>query len=141
MCSVLNVHRSGFYACLNEPESPRAIENKQLTKEIKEAFIESGGVYGSPRIAAQLKRTGTHVGENRVARLMKLAQLKANLGYKRRYFKSSVPSTISDNHVQHQFVVAEPDNTWVTDITYIKTYEGWLYLAVVVDLFSRRVIG
>ena len=141
MCSVLNGHRSGFYAWLNEPESPRAIENKQLTKEIKEAFIESGGVYGSPRITAQLKRNGTHVGENRVARLMKLAKLKANLGYERRYFKSSVPSVISENHVQQQFVVAEPDNTWVTDITYIKTYEGWLYLAIVVDLFSRKVIG
>lgn len=141
MCSVLNVHRSGFYAWLNEPESPRAIENKQLTKEIKEAFVESGGVYGSPRITAQLKRNGTHVGENRVARLMRLAKLKANLGYKRRYFKPSAPSVISENHVQQQFVVAEPDNTWVTDITYIKTYEGWLYLAVVVDLFSRKVIG
>lgn len=141
MCSVLNVHRSGFYAWLNEPESPRALENKQLTKEIKEVFIESGGVYGSPRITAQLKRNGTHVGENRVARLMRLAKFKANLGYKRRYFKSSAPSVIAENHVQQQFVVAEPNNTWVTDITYIKTYEGWLYLAVVVDLFSRKVIG
>ncbi|KZN68184.1 transposase [Pseudoalteromonas luteoviolacea CPMOR-1] len=141
MCSVLNVHRSGFYAWLNEPESIRAIENKQLTKEIKEAFIESGGVYGSSRITAQLRRNGTRVGENRVARLMQQAKLKANLGYKRRYFKSSMPSVISDNHVQQQFVVAEPDTTWVTDITYIKTYEGWLYLAVVVDLFSRKVIG
>ena len=72
---------------------------------------------------------------------MRLAKLKANLGYKRRYFKSSIPSVISDNHVQQQFVVAEPDNTWARDITYIKTYEGWLYLAVVVDLFSRKVIG
>ena len=80
-------------------------------------------------------------GENRVARLMRLAKLKANLGYKRRYFKPSAPPVISENHVQQQFVVAEPDNTWVTDITYIKTYEGWLYLAVVVDLFSRKVIG
>lgn len=71
MCSVLNVHRSGFYAWLNEPESPRALENKQLTKKIKPAYIESGGVYGSPRITAQLKRNGTHVGENRVARLMR----------------------------------------------------------------------
>lgn len=141
MCSVLNVHRSGFYAWLNEPESPRVIENQQLLREIKEAFIESGGVYGSPRITSQLKRNGTHVGENRVARLMRVAKLKANLGYKRRYFKSTVPPTISNNFVQQQFVVAEPDHTWVTDITYIKTYEGWLYLAVVVDLFSRKVIG
>lgn len=141
MCSVLNVHRSGFYAWLSEPESPRAIENKQLTKEIKEAYVESGGVYGSPRITAQLRRNGICVSENRIARLMRAAKLKASIGYKRRYFKSSKPSTVSDNHVQQQFVVSEPDHTWVTDITYIKTYEGWLYLAVVVDLFSRKVVG
>ncbi|WP_152960875.1 IS3 family transposase, partial [Pseudoalteromonas sp. P1-9] len=70
------------------------------------------GVYGSPRITAQLRRNGTRVGENRVARLMKQAKLKANLGYKRRYFKSSTASVISDNHVKQQFVVAEPDTTW-----------------------------
>lgn len=111
MCSVLNVHRSRFYVWLNEPESPIVFENKQLTKEITEAFIESGGVYGSPRITAQPKRNCTHVDENRVARLIRLAKLKAKLGYKRRYFRSSAPSVVYDNHVQQQFVVAKPDNT------------------------------
>ncbi len=141
MCHALNVHRSGFYAWLKQPESPRAIENQALVKQIKSAYIESGGVYGSPRITARLNRDGVKVSENRVARLMQNAKLKARIGYKRRYFKSSVPSAISDNHVQQQFVVAQPDHTWVTDITYIKTYEGWLYLAVVVDLFSRKIVG
>ena len=81
------------------------------------------------------------MGENRVAKLMKQAKLKANIGYKRRYFKSSTPHIAVDNHLQQQFVVCEPDTAWVSDITYIKTYEGWLYLAVVLDLFSRKVIG
>lgn len=89
---------------------PRAIENKQLNKEIKDAFIESGDVYGNPGITAQLKRNKTHVGESLVALLMRLANLKANLGYKLCYFKSSAPSVISENHVQQQFVVAKPYN-------------------------------
>jgi len=141
MCGVLNVHRSGFYAWLNQPESSRAKDNKRLLEQIKSSYIESGGVYGSPRITHDLRRQGVSCGENRVAKLMKEAKLKANIGYKRRYFKSAVPSVFSDNHLQQQFVVCEPDIAWVSDITYIKTYEGWLYLAVVLDLFSRRVIG
>jgi putative transposase len=141
MCSVLNIHRSGFYAWLTQPESNRSQQNKVLTEQIKLAFIESGGVYGSPRITVQLNRQGITVSENRVAKLMQAAKLKARIGYKRRYFKSSVPALISDNHVKQQFAVNQPDHTWVTDITYIKTNEGWLYLAVVVDLFSRKIIG
>ncbi len=141
MCAVLNVHRSGFYAWLKQPQSQRNQANQQLTAQIREAYVESGGVYGSPRITAQLNRQGIYVSENRVARLMRAAKLKARIGYKRRYFASNVPAIVSGNHVQQQFVVSEPDHTWVTDITYIKTYEGWLYLAVVVDLFSRKVVG
>jgi putative transposase len=72
---------------------------------------------------------------------MNQAKLTANIGYKRRHFKSSMPHVAADNHLQQQFVVCDPDTTWVGDITYIKTYEGWLYLAVVLDLFSRKVIG
>lgn len=98
-------------------------------------------VYSSPRITHELRYSGETCGENRVAKLMKQAKLRANIGYKRRYFKSAIPSVIADNHLQQQFVVCEPDEAWVADITYIKTYEGWLYLAVVVDLFSRKVIG
>jgi putative transposase len=90
-----------------------------LLEQIKSAFIESGGVYGSPRITAQLNRQGIKVSANRVAKLMQAAKLKARIGYKQRYFKSSVPALISDNHVQQQFVVSKPDHTWVTDLTYI----------------------
>lgn len=141
MCKVLRVHRSGFYAWLHQPESAQAKANSALLPVIKSIYVESGGVYGSPRVTAQLRRQGYKVGENRVAKLMQQAKLKAQIGYKRRYFKSPVPSTISDNHLQQQFTVCEPDAAWVADITYIKSYEGWLYLAVVVDLFSRKVIG
>jgi len=115
---VLKVNRSGFYAWRKTPDSKRAIENKILTKQIKSTYVESGGVYGSPRISAQLNKSGVKVSENRVARLMKAAKLKANIGYKRRYFKSSTPSVVADNHVEQQFLVMQPDHTWVTDITY-----------------------
>lgn len=141
MCQVMQIHPSGFYAWLKRPNSPRELDNQRLMILIQAAFVQSGGVYGSPRIAHELKRQGEICGENRVAKLMARAKLKANIGYKRRYFKSSVPSVIADNHLQQQFVVSEPDTAWVADITYIKTYEGWLYLAVVLDLFSRKVIG
>jgi len=141
MCQALNVHRSGFYAWLKQPLSNRELENQRLLERIKASYVESGGVYGSPRIIHELRRQGESCSENRVARLMKQAKLKANIGYKRRYFKSSVPALIADNHLQQQFVVCEPDTAWVADITYIKTYEGWLYLAVVLDLFSRKIIG
>lgn len=141
MCRVLSVHPSGFYAWLKQPLSPREEANQQLSKRIHAAFIQSGGVYGSPRITHELRRQGERCSENRVARLMRVAKLKAQIGYKRRYFKSTMPSVIAHNHLQQQFDVCEPDNAWVADITYIKTYEGWLYLAVVIDLFSRKVIG
>ena len=141
MCRVLNVHRSGFYAWLKEPQSKAEKANLRLLKQIQASYVQSGGVYGSPRITHELRRLGETCGENRVAKLMKQANLKANIGYKRRYFKSSTPHIAADNHLQQQFVVCEPDTAWVSDITYIKTNEGWLYLAVVLDLFSRKVIG
>tara|TARA_R110000868_G_scaffold66017_1_gene197091 strand:+ start:437 stop:1249 length:813 start_codon:yes stop_codon:yes gene_type:complete len=141
MCRVLNVHRSGFYAWLKQSTSKTEQENVRLLECIKASYVQSGGVYGSPRITHELKRQGELCSENRIAKLMKQAKLKANIGYKRRYFKSTTPSVTADNHLQQQFVVCEPDKAWVADITYIKTYEGWLYLAVVLDLFSRKVIG
>jgi putative transposase len=141
MCQVLNVHRSGFYAWLKQPMSKTEQDNARLLDRIKASYVQSGGVYGSPRITHELKLQGEPCSENRIAKLMKQAKLKANIGYKRRYFKSSTPSVAADNHLQQQFVVCEPDKAWVADITYIKTYEGWLYLAVVLDLFSRKVIG
>jgi len=141
MCKVLNVHRSGFYAWLKQPQSKAEKDDLRLLEQIKASYVQSGGVYGSPRITHELRSSGETCGENRVAKLMKQAKLRANIGYKRRHFKSAIPSVIADNHLKQQFVVCEPDEAWVADISYIKTYEGWLYLAVVVDLFSRKMIG
>lgn len=137
MCRILNVHRSAFYAWLNQPLSKTAQENERLFERIKASYEQSGGFYGRPRITHELKRQGETCGENRVAK----AKLKGNIGYKRCYFKSSTPHIAAENHLQQQFVVCEPYTAWVGDITYIKTYEGWLYLDVVLDLFSRKVIG
>lgn len=141
MCRVLKVHRSGFYAWLHRPLSNRAKEDQRLTNQIQESWLGSGFVYGSPRIHQDLKEMGESCSVHRVARLMRIAKIKAQRGYKRRYVKSGAPSYVAPNQLKQCFTVDRPDATWVTDITYIRTYEGWFYLAVVVDLFSRKVVG
>lgn len=141
LCRVMSVHRSGFYAWLKEPESSRAIENRRLTQLIRHFHAESDGVYGSPRIFKDLRETGEQCGENRVARLMRESGIRAVRGYKKRLYRYSKPSEIYPNRLEQQFEVDQPDQAWVTDITQIRTLEGWLYLAVVIDLYSRMVIG
>ena len=141
MCRVLDVHRSGFYAWLLEPLSARAVENQALTAQIKEFYDQSMGIYGSPRIFCDLREAGVQCSENRVARLMRMAQIKSVRGYKRPRYKVGRPSQVSPNQLQRQFQQDAADQVWVTDITYIRTYEGWLYLAVVLDLHSRAVVG
>ena len=141
MCRVLKVHRSGFYAWLKTPVSPRAIENESLIKKVRYFYDLSNGIYGSPRIYTDLREAGINCSENRVARLMKVAQLRSVRGYKRPRYKMGRPSSVAPNQLQRQFTYDQPDQAWVTDITYIRTYEGWLYLAVVIDLYSRAVVG
>ena len=141
MCTVLRVHHSGYYQWLKQPESNRARENKRLTALIKESWLESGGIYGSPRIHVDLREAGETCSENRVARLMNLAGLKAIRGYKAPRYRAGKPSVPAKNQLQREFTYDQPNKAWVTDITYIRTYEGFLYLAVVLDLYSRRVIG
>ena len=141
MCRVLKVHRSGFYAWLLEPLSPRAKANEALTVKIKEFYDQSMGIYGSPRIFCDLKEAGVACSENRVARLMRAAQIKSVRGYKRPRYKVGKPALVAPNQLQRQFQHDEPDHAWVTDITYIRTHEGWLYLAAVLDLNSRAVVG
>mgnify|MGYP000467474942 CR=1 FL=1 len=99
------------------------------------------GIYGSPRIFCYLRQAGVACSENRVARLMRMAQIKSVRGYKRPRYKVGRPSQVSPNQLQRQFQQDAADQVWVTDITYIRTYEGWLYLAVVLDLHSRAVVG
>jgi putative transposase len=141
MCRVLKVHRSGFYAWLHEPLSPREKANEVLTEKIREFYDQSMGIYGSPRIFCDLREAGVACGENRVARLMRAAQIKSVRGYKRPRYKVGKPAQVAPNQLQRQFQHDKPDQAWVTDITYIRTHEGWLYLAAVLDLHSRAVVG
>ena len=113
-----------------------------LTGLIKLFWLESGGVYGHRKITDDLHDLGERYGKNRVYRLMRAEGLRSQTGYHRRPGKRyGKPSVVAPNHVQQQFDVHEPNKVWVTDITYIRTHEGWLYLSVVLDLFSRQVIG
>ncbi len=142
MCRCLRVHPSGFYAWLKNPLSKRAREDKRQTKLIKKAWKESCKVYGYRKLHDDLLDQGETCCPNRVARLASIAGIKAQIGYKRRPGTyGGKPSIVVDNTLDRQFNVAAPDTVWVTDITYIKTYEGFAYLAVVIDLYSRRVVG
>ncbi len=141
LCNLLEVHPSGYYAWRKQPLSPRAKVNRHLTGLIKQFWLESGGVYGYRKIYSDLREFGEGCGENRVYRLMQAAGLRAQVGYRRPRHRSGPPNVVVPNRLQRQFNTSTPNAAWVTDITHIRTHEGWLYLAVVVDLFSRRVIG
>ncbi|MEO9527582.1 IS3 family transposase [Roseibium sp.] len=142
MCGCLCIHPSGFYAWLKSPLSNRAYEDIRQTGLLDKAWKESGKVYGYRKLHDDLLDQGETCCLNRVARLTKLAGIKAQIGYRRRpgsYGRQ--PSLVVDNSLDRQFDVDTPDRIWVTDITYIRTLEGFAYLAVVIDLFSRRVVG
>ncbi|WP_373285601.1 IS3 family transposase [Salipiger pallidus] len=142
MCRCLRIQPSGFYAWLKAPLSKRAQEDKRQTEMLKEAWVDSGKVYGHRKLHDDLLEQGESICLNRVARLTSLAGIKAQIGYKRRPGKyGGKPSMVIDNTLDRQFEVATPDSVWVTDITYIRTQEGFAYLAVAIDLFSRRVVG
>lgn len=141
LCRMMNVHRSGYYAWIKNPKSERQKDDERLLGLIKQFWLESGCIYGYRKIHLDLREHGETCGQNRVARLMKQAGLKAQVGYKKPRFKGGSPAIHAENHLKQNFNVKEPNQTWVTDITYIRTYEGWLFLAVVIDLFSRQVIG
>ena len=142
MCRVLGVQRSGFYAWQRQPHSDRHREDQRLLGMIKQAWLESGTVYGYRKVTDDLRDLGEACGKHRVARLMKQEGLQAQVGYGRRPRpRGGRVSTVAPNHLDRQFEVAAPNTHWVTDITYIRTHEGWLYLAVVLDLFARTVVG
>jgi transposase InsO family protein len=142
LCAVLSVSRSGFYASKLRPASSRVVSDAQLAATITRMFRASHGAYGSPRIHAELKAKGIRVSRKRVERIMRQSGLKAR--QKRRFRKttdSRHPFPIAPNIVEREFDVDAPNTVWVTDVTYIATTQGWLYLAVMLDLFSRRVVG
>lgn len=141
LCRLLEVHPSGYYAWQKQPRSARTIVNQRLTGLIKQLWLESGGIYGYRKIHCDLRDIGEQVGVNRVYRLMRAAGLRAQVGYRRPRHRSGPASVLAPNRLQQKFQVTNPNEAWVTDITHIRTHEGWLYLAVVIDLYSRKVVG
>ncbi|EOS9318286.1 IS3 family transposase [Escherichia coli] len=141
MCRVLDVARAGFYAWLHNPVSARDKDNQRLLTLIRDSYSLSGGVYGYRRVHGDLNEIGETCGKNRVGRIMQLNRIKAVRGYKAPRRIAGRPSVVAPNRVQRQFTVVRANQVWVTDITYIRTWQGWLYLAVVIDLFARNVVG
>ena len=142
LCRVMKVHPSGYYAWLKQPHSKRHYDSQRLLGLIKQSWLESGCVYGYRKVYHDVRDLGENCGINRVGRLMQNAGLRAQVGYGRKPGpKGGKPSVVAPNHLQRQFDQQQPNQAWVTDITYIRTHEGWLFLAVVIDLFSRQVIG
>jgi putative transposase len=142
-CRVLGVARAGYYAWRGRPPSARARTDAELTAVIHRLHRESRGVYGAPRIHAELRAAGRRHGRKRVARLMRAADLRG-CHRRRRRPRTTVAdpaATPAPNLVQRHFDPLAPDRLWVADITYVPTEEGWLYLAAVLDAFSRRVVG
>lgn len=140
-CRVLRVHRSGFYRWLVEPQSPREQENLRLIGLIKQSHDESDSSYGSPRVFKDLRELGESCCENRVARPMRSNGIRAHRRYRKPRYRFSRTFFVTPNKLEQEFSVSGPDRKWVTDITYINTSEGWLHVAVVFDLFSRKVVG
>jgi putative transposase len=142
MCRVLGVSASGFYDWLDRPLSAREQENERLLKAIRLSHQGSDGTYGSPRVYRDLRDAGETCSENRVAKLMNAAGIKAR--HKRRRTPGQLEATvhsIAPNLLDRQFEATAPNQKWAADFTYVWTAEGWLFVAVVLDLFSRRVVG
>jgi transposase InsO family protein len=142
LCEVLNVSSSGFYDWLDRPESNRSRENRELTCKIKACHQRSRGIYGSPKIHKDLVAEGETCSENRVARLMQAADIQSKVARKFVITTDSRnTSQPAPDLLQRDFTTPRRDQVWVSDTTFILTREGWLYLAVILELFSRKVIG
>jgi putative transposase len=143
MCRVLGVSRSGFHAWQSRPPSKRAIEDERLLERIREIHAENRGVYGSPRIHAELVLgDGERIARKRVERLMRQAGLSGLVAKRRGRTTIRVPGVrVCEDLVDRAFLAAAPNRLWVADITYLRTWEGWLYLVAVQDVFSRRIVG
>ena len=141
MCRLLGVARSGYYAWLRKPNSDRELEDKRLLRLIRASFEASQGVYGAPRVFLDLREAGETCSKHRVARLMRENNIRAQPGYRTRRYVAGKPAKLIPDLVKRNFEVSKPNRVWVSDITYIRTWEGWLYLAIVMDLFSRKIVG
>jgi transposase InsO family protein len=143
MCKVLKVSSSGYYYWLKHPVGSRQLKTQQLLTQIQQVYDRSQSRYGSPRIADDLKESGVNASRNRVARLMRKANIKSIM-----YKKYRVQTTdskhdypIANNLLNREFLAEKPGQKWVSDITYIRTDEGWLYLTIILDLADRKVVG
>ncbi len=141
LCRVLYVAKSAFYAWQTRQPSARARADEQLATEIKAIHDDSRRTYGAPRLHAELRNRGKRVGRKRVARLMRQAGLVGRCPRRFRRTTISDPSAQVQDLVQRQFRAGAPNQLWCADISYIRTWEGWLYLAVVLDAYSRKVVG
>ena len=142
MCRIFLVSRSGYYKWRSRPESNRTKQNRVLDTQIKAVFKKHNGRYGSPRIAEDLKAVGLKVSKNRVARRMKEIGLKSIVRKKYRVTTDSKHSyPVAANLLQRDFLTSGPNIVWVSDITYIRTQQGWVYLTVFLDLYSRKIVG
>jgi putative transposase len=142
MCAVLEVSPSGYYAWRDRPESARRAADRGFAADIRRIHADNRAVYGSPRMHAALRAEGRRIGVNRVARLMRQNGIQGR--HKRRAPRttdSNHSHSIAPNLLDRQFIADAPNQVWLADITYVPTAEGWLYLAVVLDLFARRVVG
>lgn len=143
MAKVLGVSRSGYHRFLKAKPSAREGENKKLLEKICHIHQESYGTYGSPRIHAELKARGENCSRRRVARLMKNEGITAKMvkRFKRTTKQSENPSFVAPDLIQQEFKALEPNEAWVSDITFIATQDGWVYCSIILDLFSRKVVG
>ena len=142
MCKALRVSPSGYYAWRKRPVSAREMANRELVKKIETVYYDSHETYGSPRVYHELKAQDVACSENRIARLMRLRGLRAK--QVRRYkstTKRNKRHPVAPNLLKRDFRADRPDHKWLTDITYIPTQEGWLYLAVILDLYNRGIVG
>lgn len=142
MCRVLGVSHGGYYRWLSAPVSERERQNNALIRKIEQIHDASRKTYGSPRVHAQLKALGEHCSRGRIERLMRKNGIRVK---KRKSYRKTTNSKhgmrISPNLIERNFTTARPNQVWASDVTYLWTHEGWLYLAITLDLYSRRVVG
>lgn len=142
LCRILGVTRQGYYAYARRPQSPRARRESELVARVRQIFEQSRGRYGSPRVIAQLKREGIHASKRRIERIMRGLGLSATRPRRTRTTtRANERHQVEANVLSRDFTASRPDERWVTDITYVWTDEGWSYLAVLIDLCSRAVVG
>ena len=142
LCRLLKVSRSGYYAWSRRPPSPRAVADEILTEQIRNFYVASRRTYGAPRIWLDLRDAGVHVGRKRVARLMRQRGWQGVHRRSWRHLTKADPAAVpAPDRLGRDFTAPAPNRKWVADVTYVPTVQGWLYLAVVLDVFSRRVVG